>query len=170
MGRRGPPPKPTLEKILAGNPGEHALNKLEPDFAADDRIECPASIRGEGRLEWERIAPMLIEFGTLRRTDLQSFRKYCRIISDIERFEKVLDKIPTGLPHFKIMMYYQNMIIKLRTQARHYMQDLGLTPASRSQIKAVRPKGKNGATEKANGQAPGKSPILAFSQKAPGQS
>lgn len=169
MGRRGPAPKPSEQKRLEGNPGKRALNKTEPEYEAEDELPCPKEIKGEGRLEWERIAPMLVEHGVLRKTDLRVFRNYCRVISDIDSTEKLLDKTPKAISHLKIYMYYQNMLIKLRTQARHYAQGLGLDPASRSAIKATRPKGKNGKDNKEAVKIPGRGPLLAFQQKDPGK-
>jgi P27 family predicted phage terminase small subunit len=176
MGRRGPAKKPTAQKILEGNPGEKALNKEEPDFEIDEKLSCPADLTGAGRDEWERIAPMLIEFGVIRKADISVFYSYCRVVMDVQRFEKAVDRIfalhekdKKNISHFKLLMYNQNMCIKLRTQQRHYMQELGLTPASRAAVKAIRPHGKKDAKQReSQGSQPNRAAgILAFTQKPP---
>lgn len=168
MGRRGPPPKPTDQKRREGNPGRRPLNDLEPDYDPEEIIACPADIKGEGQREWERLMPLLVAFGTLRKTDWRTFRNYCRTVWDIEVFEADLKKIPRTLLYLKPRMYYQNMLIKLRTQARNYGHDLGLDPASRSAIKATRPKGKNGTQKPAEGHGAAKTTnIRDFIQSRP---
>lgn len=158
MGRRGPPRKTTAENLLNGNPGKRAINKAEPDFEVDEELPCPPDVKGAGREEWERVAPMLVEHGVLRKSDLVTFKNYCETISDLAVYRAKLKKIPSGAIYLKAHMYCQNMIIKLRTQLRHYAQELGLTPASRSAVKATRPKGKRGTqTQAPIGEAqPGK--------------
>lgn len=142
MGRRGPPKKPTAQKILAGNPGRKPLNKVEPDFDEDDTIPCPEHITGEGREEWEKLTPMLIEFGVIRKSDTRHFEKYCIALMDLERAMKKRSTIPDNLKNLNAYLRISSHIITLRQQIRHYGQDFGLTPASRAGIHAKRPKGK----------------------------
>ena len=62
-GSRGPMPKPTALKLIAGNPGKRALNLSD---GVNPRIEIPAPPKHLGKSavkEWRRITPILEELG-----------------------------------------------------------------------------------------------------------
>lgn len=168
MGRRGPPKKPTAEKIAAGNPGDKPLNMKEPDFDIDDTLECPEEIKGAGRETWNDLCPMLIEYGVIRRGDVKMFAGFCKVLDDLEVQEGLRTAAWTAYKAehrkkgggdyiycLKMAFAAQNMIIKLRTQMRHYAQELGLSPASRANIKATRPKGRRGTAIETKAQTQG---------------
>lgn len=148
MGRRGPPKKTSRENQVNGNPGKRAPNKQEPDYQADETMPaCPAHIKGTGKTEWYRIGPALIEFGTLRKTDMMIFTKYCEILSDHDDVRRDLEKTPNSATWLADRQAIRRVIEMQRTQMRHYAQELGITPASRASVKATRPKGKAAAAE-----------------------
>lgn len=147
MGRRGPPKKPDEIKAAQGNPGQHALNHEAPDYEIDTKLECPKELGAAGAAEWRRVAPMLIDYGVLRKSDLVAFTTYCKILDDVQYYETVRESFKKSKIEDDVRLVFQsaNMLVKLRTQLRHYAQDLGLTPASRGTVKAKRPKGKQDA-------------------------
>ena len=82
MGRRGPPPKPTRLKILAGNPGKRPLNDAEP-VPAPGRPSCPAWVSKEGRAEWRRVTRELEALGLLARIDQATLACYCQSVAEV---------------------------------------------------------------------------------------
>jgi len=139
MGRR---PKPQEQKELEGHPGRRPLNTEAPDYEYDENLTCPANLKNEGRREWEALAPMLVKFGTLRKSDLRMFREYCSAVSELEVYK---DRAARE-KNLRIKMQLQDMVLKIRTQVRMFAVELGLSPASRGTIKPKRPSGKPDGT------------------------
>lgn len=137
MGRRGPPPKPTILKKLAGNPGKRPLNENEPKPIAAGRISPPAWMDDLARKEWRRVVPELKRMGLLTKVDLAALEVYCDAVSTFIKAAEVVNakgfifKTSTGymaqLPHVNIKNQAANVI-------RAFCQEFGLTPSSRSKI------------------------------------
>lgn len=161
MGRRGPPRKPDEIKRMEGNPGNNKLNDEAPefelpDFDQDANVTAPADLKDAGRAEWEKLVPMLIMFGVIRKADMTGFHRYCKVLDNIAYYEKLLENIKDELSYIheieggdpsdyiKRLNETQRMLNQMRVQARHEQQEFGITPASRSGIKAKHPKGKQG--------------------------
>src|SRR5687768_3708732 len=73
---RGRKPKPTLLKILDGNPGKRPINESEPN-APDGVPDCPDWLDDEAKAEWARVIPELREMGLLSRADRPALAAYC---------------------------------------------------------------------------------------------
>lgn len=164
MGRRGPAKKPNAVKRAEGNPGNNKINDAEPDYqkpvdldidyGQGDVLAAPEDLGDAGRTEWERICPMLIEYGVLRKADLTVFHKYCQVLDDCYLQERLLKAAEKALIFFDDeevgrILSVQRTLNSVRVLLRHYAQELGLTPASRAGIKAKYPKGKSGANANA---------------------
>ena len=74
---RGPPPKPTKLKQLAGNPGKRPLPKNEPQ---------PTGLAGRpdwltmgARQVWDEYAPGLARLGLLTELDGDTFGRWCTL-------------------------------------------------------------------------------------------
>lgn len=89
---RGRKPKPTAQKIAAGNPGKRALNKDEPDFGAVTNIGPPAWITGYAAEMWERVAPRLCSQKVLQWTDVEVLESYCSAYGDWRRACEEIEK------------------------------------------------------------------------------
>lgn len=135
MGRRGPQPQPTALKIARGNPGKRPLNTEEPQLPAPD-LTAPKGLKGRALREWQELGPTLLAAGVLTMADLKCFLTYCQTVGDEERFEKLVDGVK---PEEALRLGYAAHLLKVRGQLRQYEQDLGLTPASRSGVKAKKP-------------------------------
>ena len=61
---RGRKPKPTMIKVLEGNPGKRAINDREPEPPAGIP-ECPDFLDEEARAEWFRTAKVLSDMRLL---------------------------------------------------------------------------------------------------------
>lgn len=138
MGLRGPPPKPTALKILAGNPGEHALNKEEPQpEQLTDIPPMPPELPEGARQYWEEIAPMLFRIKCMTEAERRALSALCLALYDMHDVRKHIDtygrvvKDKNGKasvsPYLKIQNESMALVIKL-------LQEFGLTPASRSRI------------------------------------
>ena len=56
MAKTGPPRKPTVLKLLEGNPGHQRLNKREPRGVGHAcYLPCPDYLMGTSRDEWVRL-------------------------------------------------------------------------------------------------------------------
>jgi P27 family predicted phage terminase small subunit len=138
--RPGPPPKPTALKILAGNPGEHALNKREPR-PPPGIPECPKKLPKKIKAKWLELAPLLIESHLLSKLDIPAFvlllRHLVRIDETARKVERsgLLVKAKNGFPVVSPLLYVLN---RAQRDAMRIMAEFGLTPSSRSRIVSER--------------------------------
>ena len=77
MGERGPAPKPTVLRVIEGNPGKQAINKREPQ-PRPVAPTCPQWMATEAKAEWKRIAPELERIGLLTMVDKAVLAGYCQ--------------------------------------------------------------------------------------------
>ena len=143
MARKGPPPKPTALKILAGNPGKRKLNVNEPRPPAGVP-ERPRSVSQDviAKAEWDRIAPELLRLGLLTVLDGAALGAYCQTFSLWQQAEELLRrdgrtyKLPNGTvckhPAVGITQQAKMMV-------RAFAAEFGMTPASRSRLHVTMP-------------------------------
>lgn len=133
---RGPKPKPTALRRLAGNPGKRAWNHHEP-VPPDEMPTCPEHLNAAAREEWERLAPVLYEMGVVTLVDRAALAAYCQCYGRwVEAEEKmkgtpVLLKTASGYVQQSPWLSIANKQLELMGR---YMAELGLTPAARSRI------------------------------------
>lgn len=144
MGRRGPKPQPTALKIERGNPGQRPLNHDEPVLAAP-QTTLPDGMTGRAKDEWLRLVDELTNKGVLTVGDMHGFEQYCTLVGEIDKYEKLIRKAGLEQAH---ALGYANYLLKLRTQCRQQAAHLGLTPSSRSGVKAVKTATQDDATSK----------------------
>ena len=77
MARPGPPPKPTALKLIAGNPGKKRLPQGEPKPMVEAPVP-PKHLTAEARVEWERLAPILVRLKLLTKLDRAALAAYCQ--------------------------------------------------------------------------------------------
>lgn len=145
-GKRGPRPQPTALKKARGNPGKRKLNDEEPKFAAM-LPPCPSHLKGDAREAWERFAKQLTECGVVTMADATALEMLCSSIglyldaqAKVQEFgpvwlEKGESKIPKFAysPHWSVMNREWKKIVSL-------LREFGMTPSSRSSVKATPPK------------------------------
>ncbi len=132
----GRPPKPTVIKILAGNPGKRPLNKAEPK-PKPVAPKCPAWLSKEAKREWKRVAPELERLGLLTVVDGGALAAYCQAYARWREAEEAIKReglvVQTGtgylMPHpaVKIAEKAQQLI-------KAFCTEFGLTPSSRSRM------------------------------------
>jgi P27 family predicted phage terminase small subunit len=136
MGLRGPAPKPTALKKLAGNPGKRPLNDREPQ-ARLAIPKCPAHLDAIAKKEWKRISKLLLGMKVLTEADYIALGNLCQAYSTQIQAQNKLSQ--TGLlfktrsgyvqqsPLFTIVATQQSIVNKL-------LAEFGLTPSSRSRL------------------------------------
>ena len=127
--KTGRPAKPTVLKLLAGNPGKRPINALEPDAGVID-TSIPDDLSDAAKAHWERLAPMLTKSGVLKQSDRDLLFCYC------ESYATWLDGVRAG-----------KLNVSLLSQLRQMLGEMGMTPAARTRIVVDKP------AEKEDGKA-----------------
>jgi P27 family predicted phage terminase small subunit len=141
MATTGPPPKPTALKLIAGNPGKHALPKNEPK----PKIEAPSMpkhLTAEARAEWERLAPILVRLHLLSKLDRAAFSAYCQAWArHVEAEEQIAKASALAFTHngYPIVNPWATISKQAVEQMAKFLGEFGLTPASRSRVFAGGP-------------------------------
>ena len=135
MGRRGPRPEPTALKIARGNPGKRAINHDEPDPGAFD-LTPPPDLDGIALKKWNAIAPGQAAAGVLKSGNEETFASYCQILAQVKGYEALVRKVGLEAAH---SVGYSSLLVKLHAQEKQFAAELGLTPSSRSGVKATKP-------------------------------
>ena len=137
LGRK---PQPTAVRRQAGNPGKRAYNQDEPSFVGD-LPDCPAHLGQAARDEWHRLAGVLHKAGVITLADRAALAAYCqcygRWVEAEERLAAtpVMLKTPSGYVQQSPWLSVANKQLELMGR---FMAELGLTPAARSRIVALR--------------------------------
>jgi P27 family predicted phage terminase small subunit len=146
MGRRGPPPKPTMLKLVAGNPGGRPLNMHEPIPPAGEPTP-PDWIDDRARAVWAQVVPRLSSIGLARTIDWPMLARYCQLLvmwADATAF--IAKNGPTypqrapgkdGKPGRVIgskLWPEQTMIPRLNRELLALEGQFGIGPAARSRI------------------------------------
>jgi P27 family predicted phage terminase small subunit len=133
---RGPPPKPTQLKIVAGNPGRYPLNEDEPQ--PDKKAPaCPAWLTPEAKIFWREFIKLVINMRVMTVADRNALASLCVAMADLK--EAVEKQKTWGLVVKKqngdaaINPYFKIKYIALE-RAHKLMSEFGLTPAARSRI------------------------------------
>lgn len=152
MGSRGPKPAPTALRLLSGERRPSRINFAEPKIAAPKSMQPPSGLHGAGLREWTRLAQLLVDAGVLRATDLAAFEDYCRALSDLRRYEAKAAR--AGL-ELSIAKGFASQVLKLRGQVAQLRNAIGLTPTSRTGVKAT-PPSKSTAVDAFRNRQPGR--------------
>ena len=141
MGRRGPKPEPTALRLLKGNPGKRGINHDEPipPPGEDADWAVPATLGASARVEWERQVGVLREIGVLTLADRTIFEVYCQAVGDLADAQRTLDVLVTAGAH-QAAVDVRDQVMKLRNQVKQLAAEIGVTPSSRSGVKAAKTK------------------------------
>jgi len=139
MGKRGFAPKPTAIKRAEGNPGKRPLNENEPKPVR--RIPpCPSHLNAEAKKEWRWISKKLLKMGVLGEVDKAQLALYCQAYARWVEAELKIQESPllyrearTGVPKVNPYLKVANVAMD---QLNRYLQQFGMSPSSRTQIKA----------------------------------
>ena len=133
------PRKPTPMKILQGTDQPCRMNYDEPEYPKE--IPEPTESLGPFALEeWMRVVPIMDSYGVLTTVDMAALEAYCRTYERWRRASDVLDAegqmafTEKGIPCKHPMV---NVADSAGALMLRYMVEFGLTPASRSKVKAT---------------------------------
>jgi P27 family predicted phage terminase small subunit len=141
MGKRGPPAKPTVLKLLAGNPGKRTISDREPKPPAGVP-RYPDWLSAEARKVWRRLAPQLKTMKVLTLVDRDALAAYCHTYARWREAEDFITRHGLTYPirdekgnvrclqQFPQVAIARNLLLVLRA----YQQEFGLTPAARARV------------------------------------
>jgi P27 family predicted phage terminase small subunit len=138
MAVRGAKPLPTNVKELHGTLRKHRTNKHEPK-SKPGIPGCPKELSPKANVEWKRMSKQLFKMGLLTTIDRAALSLYCeayaRWIDAIQQIQKhgVVLKSPNGFP---IQSPYLAIANKAADQVRLLVAEFGMSPASRTRVKA----------------------------------
>lgn len=135
---RGRKPKPTVLKLMEGNPGKRPLNDREP-VPPPEIPECPEFLDAEAHAEWDRTSQVLAEMGLLTKADRSALAAYCVAYSrwvqaeaQVARYGTIVKSPQKGFP---MKSPYLTVADQALETMRKLMVEFGLTPSSRSRIR-----------------------------------
>ena len=140
--RTGPPPKPTAQKRLEGNPGKRSLNENEPQ----PKVGCavPAGLLVGARAVWDELYPWLFTVGIITVADGPTFACLC---DSIARWRRAMNSLmPTEanpFPEFDDTGKGMSKAERLRRESFKEIKamgpEFGITPSGRSRISVPSP-------------------------------
>lgn len=139
-----PKPTPTALKLIQGNPGKRAINKLEPK-PIKANLKVPSHLDPIAKTMWKNLAGQLDKLGVLSQTDLSSLEQCCETYARIRRLRAEIKSL--GSTTYKsvkdggevLWKAYPQVAQLERAESNHkmYLTEIGLTPSSRSKIKTT---------------------------------
>ncbi len=135
---RGRKPKPTLLKVLDGNPGKRPIDNSEP-HPSEGVPDRPDWLDTEARAEWNRVTVELTDMGMLTLADRAALAAYCTAWSRWVEAEAMVKKFGTIVKSpergFPMKSPYLSIADQALETMRKLMVEFGLTPSSRSRIR-----------------------------------
>ena len=149
MGKRGPPPDPSVIQMLKGNPSKKGVNRDEPtpDAVSGD-YPAPPELEGRPAEIWRDFVRTASNMRVLTQADLFTIARYC-----IERDLYLIcyQQVKQGGEYFtvyevdpdtkKTRIKFTHVAPWATQMHRHHAaclrieQEFGMTPSSRSQVK-----------------------------------
>ena len=151
-GRVGRPSIPGKVHYLGGNPSKLPVADLLGEFSPDVELpSCPSHLQDEARREYRRIGKELERYGLVSKLDRGVMAmcavQWARWLWAEQRIAKLNDADPKGeaglidrTPNdYKVMSVELQISRGAESQYLKLCNELGLTPASRSRVKAQTP-------------------------------
>lgn len=121
------PPKPTALRLVQGNPSGRPINTEEP-VPPRANLDPPKTLISVIAIDtWNELAPLLADIGVFTETDRRSLENYCHAWSRLKRIED--REREDGIDLTRSWDLAQKSV-------RAWGSELGLSPASRSRIRA----------------------------------
>ena len=151
MGKRGPPPQPSILKYIRGNPSKERLNEAEPTPDLNDEFDVPESLAGNelALRKWHESVPVLRRMRVLTEADVEPWSRYCLKWADwmqardkckqFGRDNITMEPDPNRTDGKLRIKWTQPHSWAVEERALHrdllrLEQEFGLTPSSRSQV------------------------------------
>lgn len=140
---KGRKPIPTAIHVLRGLPSKRPISKTEPQPNALVGAEPPDWLDDEAKTEWRRLAPILERLGVFTETDTTALTAYCEAwatwkgaTQKIRQYGMVIKTKDSDLP---VVSPYVKIAEKAFAQVKGMLVEFGMTPSSRSRVRAVQP-------------------------------
>lgn len=101
---RGPDPKPTILKLIAGNPGKRPLNENEPQPPEGSPVP-PNWLREDALAIWNELVPPLVETKLATAIDWPLIGRYCVKLARWIYLGEQINKAKTDFPESKGTTY-----------------------------------------------------------------
>ncbi len=150
MGTRGPIPKPTRLKLLAGETRPSRVNYAEP-IPGGGPLTPPEDLREEARVVWERVVDALGPTGVLTGADRDILRLYCEAWARYSEAETALSRsgpLMAGRDGLLVKNPLHQIVRDNADAIKKYARELGLTPAARVGLRGEIGDQANSATSK----------------------
>lgn len=145
----GPPRKPTVLKIITGNPGKRSLPKYEAQIAPAEPTP-PAFLSDDAKVEWGRVCSMLYKVGLMTEADRAALGAYCQAYGRWAQAERALTRMAERDAVTSALMVktsngnaIQNPLAGIANKAMadmmRYATEFGMTPAARARVDATPP-------------------------------
>lgn len=151
MGKRGPPPEPSILKYIRGNPSKAKISEAEPTPDLLDSFDAPDFVKEDpfAIVKWNYAVPILRRMRVITEADTESFARYCIIWADWMRAREKCKTLGREITHFELdpnrtdgklrIKWSQPAPWAVDEKAKHkdllrLEQEFGLTPSSRSQV------------------------------------
>jgi P27 family predicted phage terminase small subunit len=138
MGRRGPQPTPTKLKLLRGETRPSRINRDEPQ-PADNPPEEPPDLDPAAAVVWARVMREFGHTGVIKASDTDVLRAYCETVARLEESSRLLTRSGPVVKGRLGEVVRNPLALVVRDNTTLMMQlagALGLTPASRTGLKA----------------------------------
>lgn len=142
-GRSGRRPQPTALTILKGNPGGRPLPANEPK-APPHLPTAPSYLCDVAKAEWRKTGKRLLAMGIMTDIDTSALAAYCQAFARWVEAEQMLNErgvLWRSTNDDGIELFTQSPYLSIANKALEQMQKLlvefGMTPSSRSRVKAV---------------------------------
>lgn len=138
----GRKPKPTILRLLQGNPGKRELPKNEPKPAKPKGSvpKAPRHLTDAAKRQWRVVAKQLAGANILTELDAHALALYCEAYAryrnaseQIEKFGAVV-KAPSGFPVQSPFLAIANKALEQMTKL---MIEFGMTPSSRTRVHTI---------------------------------
>lgn len=137
-----PKPKPTVLKVLEGNPGKHALPKNEAQPEVTSRVpNAPPHLEGSARKEWYVISKKLHRLGLLTEIDVNALSLYCQAFGRYVDAQEKIDRSGLAVRTTNgniIQSPYVSIANTAMRDCYTYLTAFGMTPSSRTKVTAVK--------------------------------
>ncbi|MDQ0257937.1 P27 family predicted phage terminase small subunit [Evansella vedderi] len=139
-------PKPVAVIEAEGNKGRYTKAELERRkeleiTPANDNINCPKWLKGEGKKEWDRIVDELKELGLLTNLDVASlaiccdaYGKYVVATRQIKQKELLIEYVNAARQTNKVTNPLIQIATKYADMYKKYMIEFGLSPSARARL------------------------------------
>lgn len=136
---KGRKPTPTALKLLQGNPGRRPINGEEPQFQ-EGTGEPPEWLNKEQRNFWAEVYPLLHGARVITSADEQALAHLCIALAEVRAATETLEAQGRYQVNDQGMIKVHPAVHVLNnalSASKSLMSEFGMTPASRTKIKAL---------------------------------